>query len=108
MGVSLGKQVCISRHFTTLVNNSDLQVGYSVRFEDVTSGATKIKFVTDGLLLREAMLDPLLRRYAILILDEAHERTVHTDILFGIIHAALQKRNDLKVIVMSATLDADL
>lgn len=60
-------------------------VGYSVRFEDVTSKKTKIKFLTDGMLLREAMSDKLLLEYSIIILDEAHERTIHTDVLFGIV-----------------------
>ena len=54
------------------------EVGYTVRFDDTSSASTKIKFLTDGMLLREAMADPLLRKYSILILDEAHERTVHT------------------------------
>ncbi|XP_038640240.1 ATP-dependent RNA helicase DHX33 isoform X2 [Scyliorhinus canicula] len=88
-------------------------IGYTVRFEDVTSDGSKIKFLTDGMLLREAIRDPLLRRYTVVILDEAHERTVHTDVLFGIVKAAQRKRKELntlplKVIVMSATMDVDL
>ncbi|CAG0886290.1 unnamed protein product [Cyprideis torosa] len=86
-------------------------VGYKVRFEDCTSSGTKIKYVTDGMLLREAMQDPLLRAYSVLLLDEAHERTLHTDILFGVVKNAqkerLKKGNHLKVVVMSATMDAD-
>ncbi|XP_029649141.1 ATP-dependent RNA helicase DHX33 [Octopus sinensis] len=89
-------------------------VGYSVRFDDMTSGCTKIKYMTDGMLLREAILDPLLKRYSIVILDEAHERTIHTDILFGVVKAAQKKRNalnrkdvSLKIIIMSATMDVD-
>ncbi|XP_067866115.1 ATP-dependent RNA helicase DHX33 isoform X2 [Heterodontus francisci] len=88
-------------------------IGYTVRFEDLTSDKSKIKFLTDGMLLREAMGDPLLRKYSVVILDEAHERTVHTDVLFGIVKAAQKKRKELntmalKVIVMSATMDVDL
>ncbi|KAM4047571.1 ATP-dependent RNA helicase DHX33 [Anomaloglossus baeobatrachus] len=88
-------------------------VGYTVRFEDVTSEETKIKFLTDGMLLREAIGDPLLRRYSVVILDEAHERTVHTDVLFGVVKTAQKKRKELgklplKVIIMSATMDVDL
>ncbi|XP_053310932.1 ATP-dependent RNA helicase DHX33 [Spea bombifrons] len=88
-------------------------VGYTVRFEDVTSEETKIKFLTDGMLLREAIGDPLMRKYSVIILDEAHERTVHTDVLFGVVKSAQKKRQELgkhplKVIIMSATMDVDL
>ncbi|KAF5274700.1 hypothetical protein FQA39_LY07092 [Lamprigera yunnana] len=85
-------------------------VGYAVRFEDVTSPRTKIKYLTDGMLLREAMIDNLLMEYTIIILDEAHERTIHTDVLFGIVKQAQKMReeqglNPLKILIMSATMD---
>ena len=83
------------------------EVGYSIRFEDKTSeGKTKLKFMTDGLLLRELLADPLLTKYSIIILDEAHERTISTDILMGILKDAMLAREDLKIIISSATLDA--
>lgn len=82
------------------------EVGYTIRFEDVTSQKTKLRFLTDGMLLQHAMSDPLLSNYSTILLDEAHERTLSTDILFGLLKEVLPKRPDLKVVVMSATLDA--
>lgn len=83
------------------------EVGYAIRFEDHTSPRTRLKYVTDGLLLREAISDPLLRSYSAVIVDEAHERTVQTDVLLGLLKkVAAQRGPSFKLIVMSATLDA--
>lgn len=82
------------------------EVGYSIRFEDVTSQKTMLKYMTDGMLLREAMNDHNLARYSTIILDEAHERTLATDILMGLLKEVVGRRPDLKLIIMSATLDA--
>ncbi|KAJ1674374.1 ATP-dependent RNA helicase, partial [Spiromyces aspiralis] len=106
------------------------RVGYSVRFDNVSSEHTQIKYLTDGMLLREVLSDPLLLRYRVVVLDEAHERTLRTDILMGMLKkiqkarataAAEQQRRgnggreyegedrieELKLVVMSATLDAE-
>ena len=82
------------------------QVGYTIRFDDCSGSNTKLKYLTDGMLLREAMTDHLLSRYSVILLDEAHERTLATDLLFGLIKAILPQRPDLRVVVMSATLEA--
>ena len=83
------------------------EVGYAIRFEDCTSQDTVIKYMTDGMLLREALLDDSLSQYCVIMLDEAHERTIHTDVLFGLLKKCCAKRKDLKIIVTSATLDAE-
>jgi ATP-dependent RNA helicase DHX8/PRP22 len=83
------------------------EVGYTIRFEDHTGPETKIKYMTDGILQREILLDPLLNKYSCIMLDEAHERTIATDVLFGLLKKTLKRRPDMKLIVTSATLDAD-
>lgn len=84
------------------------EVGYSIRFEDKTTSRTKIKFVTDGVLLRECMGNNDLIDYDIIILDEAHERSLQTDILMGLLRQIQERRLDLRVVVMSATLHVEL
>lgn len=86
-------------------------VGYSVRFEDRSCEKTKIKFMTDGMLLRETLTDSNLTKYKVIILDEAHERSVQTDILFTLIKEIQKRRsnsdNPLKIVIMSATMNVD-
>jgi pre-mRNA-splicing factor ATP-dependent RNA helicase DHX15/PRP43 len=84
------------------------EVGYCIRFEDKTCATTKIKFVTDGVLLRECMSDKNLNKYNIVILDEAHERSLQTDILMGLLKDMQKTRKDLRIIIMSATLQIEL
>ncbi|EMS49798.1 putative pre-mRNA-splicing factor ATP-dependent RNA helicase [Triticum urartu] len=83
------------------------EVGYSIRFDDHTGPDTVIKYMTDGMLLREIMVDKNLSCYSVVMLDEAHERTIYTDILFGLLKQLIRRRTDLKLIVTSATLDAE-
>jgi ATP-dependent RNA helicase DDX35 len=83
-------------------------VGYAIRFQDLTSREhTMIKFMTEGILIRELQFDPLLEKYSVIILDEVHQRNLNTDILLGLLKCILLKRKDLKLIVCSATLDVD-
>ncbi|KAF6142013.1 hypothetical protein GIB67_037981 [Kingdonia uniflora] len=84
------------------------EVGYAIRFEDCTGPDTVIKYMTDGMLLREILVDENLTQYSVIMLDEAHERTIHTDVLFGLLKQLLKRRpDDLRLIVTSATLDAE-
>lgn len=82
------------------------EVGYSIRFEDNTSDKTVLKYMTDGMLLREFLTEPDLGGYSCLMIDEAHERTLHTDILFGLVKDIARFRPDLKLLISSATMDA--
>ena len=83
------------------------EVGYAIRFDDNTSPKTRIKYMTDGMLLRELLIDGDLKGYSVIMLDEAHERTVNTDVLFGLLKQLLPRRPDFRLIVTSATLDAE-
>mmetsp|Transcript_20750 Transcript_20750/g.65261 ORF Transcript_20750/g.65261 Transcript_20750/m.65261 type:complete len:931 (+) Transcript_20750:579-3371(+) len=83
------------------------EVGYSIRFEDCTSRDTVIKYMTDGMLLREFLGEPDLASYSVMMIDEAHERTLHTDVLFGLIKDIARFREDIKIIISSATMNAE-
>ena len=80
------------------------EVGYAIRFEDCTSPSTIIKYMTEGMLLRETLVDALLSSYSVIILDEAHERTIYTDVLFGLMKKALTERPELRVSITLALL----
>ncbi|GAY64794.1 pre-mRNA-splicing factor ATP-dependent RNA helicase DEAH1 [Citrus sinensis] len=83
------------------------EVGYSIRFEDCTSDKTVLKYMTDCMLLREIVIEPSLESYSVLIVDEAQERTLSTDNLFGLLKDLINYRPDLKLLISSATLDAE-
>mmetsp|Transcript_13459 Transcript_13459/g.18644 ORF Transcript_13459/g.18644 Transcript_13459/m.18644 type:complete len:776 (-) Transcript_13459:861-3188(-) len=87
--------------------NLGTRVGYSIRFEDCTSSNTALKFMTDGILLREILNEPLLLSYSVVLLDEAHERTVFTDLLFSLLKDLILVRRDFKLIVCSATINTN-
>ncbi|KAH0878518.1 hypothetical protein HID58_065912 [Brassica napus] len=141
VGITQPRRIAAVTIAKRVAEESDVElgqrVGYSIRFDDCTSSYTRLKYMTDGFLLREALLDPLLSRYSVIIVDEAHERTVHTDVLLALLkevqrarskHEGVQtkagdeigvKRNGgvlrvcqgrkvspLKLIIMSASLDA--
>uniref|UniRef100_A0A915NES1 RNA helicase n=1 Tax=Meloidogyne javanica TaxID=6303 RepID=A0A915NES1_MELJA len=115
-----GKKICITQPrrvaAVTLANrlaeemmcSLGSEVGYAVRFDECISDKTKIKYVTDGLLLRELMSDPLLEAYSVVIIDEAHERSVNSDLVIGLLRKILAIRDDLRIIVSSATIEAEL
>ena len=82
-------------------------IGYAVRFDSKQDEKeTRVKFVTDGVLLQEMTSDPLLRRYSVIMIDEAHERSLQTDMCLGLLKKIQKVRGDLRIIVASATLDA--
>lgn len=83
------------------------EVGYAIRFEDMTSSKTIIKYMTDGVLLREVLMDSNLDKYSCIIMDEAHERTLNTDVLLGLFKNILLRRRNLKLIITSATMNAN-
>ncbi|CAG8483865.1 6782_t:CDS:10 [Rhizophagus irregularis] len=82
-------------------------VGYAIRFEDCTSESTVIKYMTDGVMLRESLKEPDLDHYSAIIMDEAHERSLQTDVLMGLLRQVLSRRRDIKLIVTSATMNAE-
>jgi len=82
-------------------------VGYSIWFEDVCSNKTEIKYMTDGVLLKESLIDSELDKYSCIVMDEAHERSLNTDVLFGILKKICSRRRDLRLIVTSATMNSE-
>lgn len=99
--------VSVARRVSEEMNvNLGSTVGFTIRFNDTTSEETQIKFMTDGILLRETLSDPVLSKYSVVIMDEAHERSLNTDILFGILKKVLRERRDFKLIITSATMNS--
>lgn len=93
--------VSLSNSLQSILGN---KVAYSVRFDDTTTSETVIKYMTEGIILQELADDPLLSRYSVLILDEAHERSINLDVSMSLLKGVLKKRKELKLIIMSATI----
>ena len=96
---------CVSEEMDVALGST---VGYTIRLEDMSSADTRLEYLTDAMKRRESMIDPLLSSYGIIILDEAHERTLRSDILLGLLKEIIIKRLDLKVVIMYATLNAEI
>ena len=92
---------------TVFIFETGSEVGYTVRFDDCTASDTRIKYMTDGILIRECLSDKYLSKYGVIMLDEAHERSLNTDILFGLLKETCRVRPSLRVLITSATLDSD-
>ena len=112
IGITEPRRVAVTTLATRVAEEQNTQlgrrVGYSIRFDECfLRNQTKIKYMTEGILIREMMEDPLLKSYSVIILDEAHERTAQTDIIMGLLKKVLRKRRDLRLIVSSATVDAE-
>lgn len=99
--VSMAMRLCYEREAKLAE-----EIGYTIRFDDKTSSKTRLKYVTDGIFVRECIHDPFLFKYQVVILDEAHERSLYTDILFALIKKAVEyRKGTLKLIITSATLN---
>ena len=112
VGVTEPRRVAVTSLATRVAEEQNTmlgrRVGYSIRFDECfIKTQTKIKYLTEGILIQEMMADPLLSAYNVLMLDEAHERTTQTDIIMGLLKKILKKRKDLRLIVSSATVDAE-
>lgn len=100
----LKKKTCIRAHKIPL----NFQVGYQIRFETSRTASTKLLFLTEGLLLRQIQQDGTLAQYQVMIVDEVHERHLHCDFLLGVLRSLLADRPDLRLILMSATINIKL
>lgn len=99
--ISMAKRICHERN--EILGD---KIGYTIRFDDITSENTMLRYVTDGILVRQCLKDKDLNEYSIVVLDEAHERSLYTDVLFALVKQAVKRRKgSLKLIITSATLN---
>lgn len=97
----------VCQFIKTQLNDSDTYCGYTMRFYDTTDSKTRIKIMTDGIILQEIKADPLLSKYSVIMVDEAHERSLNIDFILGLLKETMEKRKDLKVIISSATINPE-
>lgn len=95
----------VTEYIKKQLNDEGSYCGYAMRFYDTTTAETKIKIMTDGILLQEVKDDPLLSRYSVIMVDEAHERSLNIDFILGLLKEIIEERQDLKVIISSATIN---
>ena len=95
----------VSDYIRKQVNSGDDFVGYKMRFDDTTSFNTRVKVMTDGILLMELKADPLLKNYSVILVDEAHERSLNIDFILGLLQDVMKNRPEFKVIISSATIN---
>ena len=117
IGVTLPKRVSVlniaNRLAFNMNSNMGQEVGYSIRFDsNYNEKVTKVKVLTDGMLVREMMMDPLLSKYSVIVVDDCHERSLYTDVILGLLKKIRVKRrelkDELKIVISSATLEAEL
>jgi HrpA-like RNA helicase len=98
--ITIAQRVCKNLNLTL-----GKEIGYSVRFDYNYTNETKVKFLTEGMFIRELLMDPLLNSYNLILIDDCHERTINAELIFGFIKKVFKKRKDLKIVISSATLD---
>lgn len=98
----------VSEFIKKQINDEGTYCGYTMRFHDTTDKSTRIKIMTDGILLQEVKADPILSRYSVIMVDEAHERSLNIDFILGMLKEIIRERKDLKIIISSATINTEV
>ena len=98
----------VSEYIKKQINDEGTYCGYTMRFHDTTDKNTRIKIMTDGILLQEVKDDPILSRYSVIMVDEAHERSLNIDFILGLLKEIIRERKDLKIIISSATINTQV
>ena len=98
----------VSEYIKKQIGDEGTYCGYTMRFHDTTDKNTRIKIMTDGILLQEVKADPFLSRYSVIMVDEAHERSLNIDFILGLLKEIIRERKDLKIIISSATINTQI